>query len=190
MEALLRSLLPKLIGPVHCNFQLFPGKPALLRRLPPRLRALRRMWQPGWLVLIIIDCDRDDCRTLKRRLEADAHTAGLMTRSSNPSGPIQVINRIAIEELEAWYFGDWQAVMAAYPRMASSVPARAAYRVPDAIAGGTSEALERLFATAGYFSNGLPKIEIARRIGPHMEPARNTSRSFQVLRDALLSATQ
>jgi hypothetical protein len=25
-----------------------------------------------------------------------------------------VVNRLAIEELEAWYFGDWEAVRAAY----------------------------------------------------------------------------
>ncbi len=190
MESLLRSLLPKLIGPIHCTFQTFPGKPALLRRLAPRLRALRRMWQPGWLVLVVVDRDRDDCRQLKQRLEADARAAGLATRSSNPSGPFEVVNRIAIEELEAWYFGDWQAVVSAYPRVSPNVPARAAYRTPDAIAGGTSEALERLLSSAGYFGNGMPKIEIAQRIGPHMDPARNTSRSFQVLRDALVAVAQ
>jgi hypothetical protein len=90
--------------------------------------------------------------------------------------------------LEAWYFGDWQAVMAAYPRVSASAPNRAAYRVPDAIVGGTWEAFERVMIQGGYFQTGLPKIEVAQQIAPHMNPARNTSRSFQVLRDALLEA--
>jgi hypothetical protein len=41
---------------------------------------------------------------------------------------------------------------------------------------------------AGYFRTGLPKIEVAQHIAPHMDPARNTSRSFQVFRDALVQA--
>jgi len=49
----------------------------------------------------------------------------------------QVINRIAIEELEAWFFGDWPAMCAAYPKLDASVPKRAGLRDPDAIKGGT-----------------------------------------------------
>ncbi len=41
---------------------------------------------------------------------------------------------------------------------------------------------------AGYFPGGLAKVDAANQIAPHMDPARNTSRSFQVLRDALLEA--
>jgi hypothetical protein len=188
MEALLRVVLPKIIGTVHCNFQQFGGKRALLRQLPRRLRALRGMLQPGWLILVVIDRDRDNCRELKEDLEAEARAAGLATRSSRPQGPFAIINRIAIEELEAWYFGDWPAVMAAYPRVSTNIPERAAYRIPDAITGGTWEAFLRVMNAARYFPTGLPKIEVARRIAPHMDPARNTSHSFQVFRDALLQA--
>jgi hypothetical protein len=38
---------------------------------------------------------------------------------------------------------------------------------------------------AGYFKGGLRKIEAARTIAPHIDPDRSTSRSFQVLREAL-----
>jgi hypothetical protein len=38
---------------------------------------------------------------------------------------------------------------------------------------------------AGYYPGGLPKIEVARNISEHMDPDRNTSRSFQVFREAL-----
>jgi hypothetical protein len=62
----------------------------------------------------------------------------------------------------------------------------ARYRDPDAIAGGTWEAFERVLRQSGYFRGGLRKVEAARTIAPHIDPARNTSRSFQVLRDALV----
>jgi Domain of unknown function (DUF4276) len=123
-------------------------------------------------------------------LEQATLDAGLVSRSRASGGRYDVLNRIAIEELEAWYFGDWPAVRAAYPRVPSGVPRRARYRIPDAIAGGTWEAFERILQDAGYFPGGLPKIEAAQAIAPHTDPARNTSRSFQVFRDALLAAAR
>ena len=66
------------------------------------------------------------------------------------------------------------------------MPSQAKYRDPDAITGGTWEALERLLQKAGYFKTGLRKIEAARSIAAHMDPTRNTSQSFQVFRSALL----
>jgi len=36
----------------------------------------------------------------------------------------------------------------------------------------------------------LRKIEAAEQIAPHMDPTRNTSRSFQVFRDALIEAAR
>ena len=49
----------------------------------------------------------------------------------------QVLNRIAVEELEAWFFGDVQAIHQAYERVSSSLIVKSAYRDPDAIKGGT-----------------------------------------------------
>jgi hypothetical protein len=100
-----------------------------------------------------------------------------------------VINRIVIEELESWYFGDWTAVRTVYPRVAATITSQASYREPDTIKGGTWEAFERVLQKAGYFKGGLRKIEAARAIAPHMDPTRNTSRSFQIFREALLEIT-
>jgi hypothetical protein len=55
---------------------------------------------------VIIDEDRADCQALKQVLEKEAHDAGLLTRTAAAGQPYQVLNRIAIEELEAWFFGD------------------------------------------------------------------------------------
>ena len=117
-----------------------------------------------------------------------AHAAKLVTRASG--GRFAVVNRVAIEELEAWYFGDWEAVGAAYPRVDRNVPSLAKYREPDAIKGGTWEAFERVLQSAGYFKTGLRKIEAARAVGAHLEPSRNTSPSFGALRDALATMVQ
>ena len=97
---------------------------------------------------------------------------------------------MAIEELEAWYFGDWSAVRRAYPRVSAKVPRQAKYRFPDAIKGGTWEAFERILKRAGYFRTGLRKIEAARAVAEHMDPERNSSPSFCSLKSALAQVAQ
>jgi hypothetical protein len=187
-EKALEHLLPRLVGDATFRIYEYGGKQALLGRLPARLRAYRRTLQLGWLVLVLVDLDDDDCHILKRTLERAAAGAGVTTRSRAAGGQFNVLNRIVIEELEAWYFGDWSAVRKACPRVPSTIPSRAPYRDPDATKGGTWEALLRIMQRAGYFANGLNKQQAAQNIAPHMDPARNTSHSFQVLRDALMQA--
>jgi hypothetical protein len=137
--------------------------------------------------VVVVDRDDEDCLELKQRLEAAAQRAGLRSRS-RAGEPWQLVNRIAIEELEAWYFGDWPAVRAAYPRLPATVPNQQRYRDPDAIAGGTWEAFERILQRRGYFKGGLRKIEAARTLGGVVDPVRNRSHSFCRFRDAVLEA--
>lgn len=192
MEAALRVLLPKLMGDL--SFEIYPHlcKEELLLRLPQRLRGYSRRRQSDlWFrdhcqIVVIVDRDDDDCDKLKRRLEETAEAAGLTTRSVAKGKPYVLVNRLAIEELEAWYFGDWEAVRAAYPGVAATVPSKARYRYPDAISGGTWEAFEWVLQKAGYFNGGLRKVEAARAVAAHMVPARNTSASFGALRDVLV----
>ena len=122
-------------------------------------------------------------------MEAAARATTLLTRSQVGSGSWQIVNRIVIEELEAWYFGDWEAVRGAYPRVSSDVPGRASYRDPDAIKGGTWEAFERVMKRHGYFTTGLRKVEAAQKIAQHIKPDRNQSGSFGVFRNILVEAT-
>lgn len=125
---------------------------------------------------------------IKRQLESIARRAGLRTRTQAANAQWQLVNRIAIEELEAWYFGDWAAVRTAYPRASARVTRRQAFRDPDAIAGGTWEAFERVMQAHGYFNGGLLKIEAARSIGPHVDPARSSSHSFRAFSAAISEA--
>jgi len=186
MEAFLRELLPRILGDVPFAVHSFQCKHDLLNRLPDRLRGYAAWLPENHRVVVVVDRDADDCRKLKQRLEGCALEVGLATRSHRKQERFIVINRIVVEELESWYFGDWQAVRAAFPRVSPTVTRRAPFRDPDAIAGGTWEAFERVLKRAGYFKSGLRKIEAARAIAPHLVPARNRSHSFQVLRQALL----
>ena len=137
---------------------------------------------------MVVDRDDDDCVALKNRLEETAAAGGLRTRSRAGHRPWQLVNRIAVEELEAWYFGDWQAVRLAFPRVSQTVPDQASYRNPDAIRGGTWEAFERVLQRHGYFKTGLRKIEAARAIGAHIDPGRSRSHSFARFWEAVIEA--
>jgi len=187
MEAFLRGLLPRLL-PADRTFEVhtFQGKADLLGKLEARLRGYAQWIPADWRLFVVVDRDDDDCRVLKQRLEVAAMRAGLTTRSKAGGVPWQLVNRIAIEELESWYFGDWDAVQAAYPRVSAQIPQRQGLRDADAIAGGTWEAFERVMQRCGYFKGGLPKIEAARSISGHIEPERSRSASFRVFHAALM----
>jgi len=176
----LEHLLPKLV-PEGATFQVHAhqGKPALLRKLPNRLAAYSKMDWPELRLLVLVDRDADDCHALKERLEEMAVRAGLTTKSRNKEGRFQIVNRLAVEELEAWFFGDVEALRAAYPAAPRSLGTRKQYRDPDAIRGGTAEALARVLRDAGYHRQGLPKIYVADAVARHLDPSRNRSHSFR-----------
>lgn len=190
IEVFLRAVLPQILGSTEFNIYPFQGKDQLLQRLPSRLQGYAHWITDKHRIVVVVDRDNDDCLQLKQQLEQIARSAGFRTRSNPDGDSFTVINRIAIEELEAWYFGDWEAVRAAFPRVSATIPAQAAYRAADAIVGGTWERFERILQRAGYFKGGLRKVEAAQSIAPHIIPARNRSYSFQVFHEALVELVQ
>ena len=191
-EAALKNLLPKTLGGA-VTFAIHPyqGKTDLMKKLPHRLKGYKHWLPANWRIVVLLDTNGDDCLELKAQLEQMARVAGLVTKSAaNPGQQVQVLNRLAVEELEAWFFGDVEALHATYPRVSPTLGKRAKYRNPDSIAGGTWETLERLLQRLNYHQEGFPKITVARNISEHMDPARNRSRSFQVFRDGLLALMQ
>jgi hypothetical protein len=188
-EAALYNLVPKIIGDA-VDFVVHPyqGKRDLLAKLPQRLKGYRAWLPEDGRIVVLVDRDENDCHALKAQLEEMARADGLTTRAVVGDGAqFQVLNRLAIEELEAWFFGDIDALRAAYPRLPARLAQRAKYRNPDAIAGGTWEALERELQRAGYFLGGLQKIAAAREISIHMQPDRTSSHSFHVFQQGLLA---
>ncbi len=187
-EAALFNIVGRILNR-DVSFRIHPhqGKQDLLGKLLPRLRGYKSWLPEDWRIVVLVDADDENCRILKNRLENIANNARLVTKSRKTMGSyFQVLNRLAIEELEAWFFGDIDAVRSSYPSIPLNLGEKAKYRNPDAIRGGTWEALEREFKKVGYFSSGISKILVARELSVYMQPERNRSRSFQVFRQGLL----
>ena len=184
MEAALDALLPRMLGETDYQIIRFQCKDDLLKQLPSRLRGYSAWLPDDHVILVLVDRDDEDCAQLKQCLEQIATNAGMSTKTQGIER-FQVVNRVVIEELESWFFGDWRAVRQAYPRVSEGIPRKAKYRDPDAITGGTWEALEREMKRVGYFQAGINKLECAREIGQYMDPARNTSASFNAFADAV-----
>lgn len=175
-EAALERLLPKLVGPsVTWAIHAHQGKPDLLGKLEGRLRGYAAWMPDDYRIVVLVDRDSEDCHELKRRLEEAAERAGL-----SGAAPVRLKNRIAIEELEAWFLGDVEALRAVFPKVPASLGRQEAFRDPDAVRGGTAERLEQVLQQAGYMQGGLQKIRLAREVSAHMDPDRNRSRSFAV----------
>jgi hypothetical protein len=79
----------------------------VLDQLPAKLRAWSHLLEPtSDRVVVLVDLDTDNCVTLLAELN------GLREQMNTP----EYIVRIAIEEVEAWYLGDWEAVRNAFPK--------------------------------------------------------------------------
>ena len=187
MRDFLDGLLPRYL-PSDITFDViaFSGKPDLKKILPERLYGLTRSLPHSHRLFVLVDRDSEDCRDLKNELEDIAKKTGLTTRTSTSSREWQIVNRIVIEELEAWYFGDWEAVRSAYSNAPKDPSKRRGFRDPDDIRGGTWEAFTRIMKSE--FPDGLRKREAARRIGERIDPSRSRSRSFRVFYEAVLEA--
>ncbi|MEO8361262.1 MAG: DUF4276 family protein [Vicinamibacteria bacterium] len=187
-EAFLVRFLPRVL-PAEAVVKpiVFQGKLDLLAKLESRLKGYKSWLPADYRIVVLVDEDRQDCRKLKTRLENAAAAAGLTTKSKRAGGSFVVLNRIAVEELEAWFLGDPVALHAAYPKVSATLGKKAKFRDPDAVGGGTWEALEQVLKNAGYYKGGLPKIEVAKTVAPHMDSARNSSASFHCFLDGLAS---
>lgn len=188
----LEHLLPKML-PSETTFKIhnFRGKENLLKNLLSRLKGYQAWIPSDWKIMVLIDEDRQDCRKLKQELETIAKEAGFITKTAREKDQnFQVLNRIIIEELEAWFFGDISAICQAYPKVSANLNQQKKYRNPDTIKGGTWEALEKVLQKAGYYQGGLEKFKVAREISPYMNPLINQSPSFQMFYQGLLEITR
>ncbi len=186
MEVALGWIVPKVLGfEVAYSVHPYHGKPDLLNKLSARLRGYSAWMPPTMRIVVLVDRDDEDCVGLKDRIEQAALACGLRTRTRHGPARAQVVIRIVVEELEAWYLGDPDAIRAAYPRVAASTLRSARFADPDTVRGGTWEALERLLKRAGYHASGLPKIDVAHAIARHMNIDANRSKSFRTFVAAL-----
>jgi len=158
-----------------------PRDPTLLHNLPSKLRAYGKSLGEEEVVIVLVDLDnRPDRQVFKQEL------VDLLAFCD----PIpQCKFRIAIEELEAWYFGDHPALTAAYPHADATVVA--AYvqdsqcgtweTLADATYPGGHVALK----AKGWIQCLEQKRLWARDICPRMDVENNQSPSFISFRDAI-----
>lgn len=194
-EKLLAALLPQLLGephtwrvhaykgigriPKNMNAGADPAKRILLDQLPRLLQGYGRT--PGIdAVVVVLDTDKRNCVDFLAELKTVADACVPVPNT---------LFRLAIEEVEAWYLGDQDALLAAYPRAKRDVLGRYVQDSPcdtcellaDAIYKGGSAAIKK----AGWPLPGQIKHEWAEKIGPLLIAERNVSPSFGKLRDGL-----
>jgi hypothetical protein len=195
---LVETLLPAVIGPfgephswrIHrykgighlprgLSVKADPSKRALLDQLP-RLLAGYGKTAGIDAVVVVLDSDRRNCKDFLAELN------GLLGHC-NPAP--NTLFRLAIEEIEAWYLGDRQALLAAYPRARADV--LNGYKqdsvcgtwevLADAVYPGGSAVILR----TGWPLPGQVKHDWAEKIGPMMDVDNNQSHSFQKFRDGV-----
>lgn len=197
-EKLLKAILPKLLGeygdphtwnmhsykgigriPKNLKGSADPAKRILLDQLPRLLQGYGRTSGID-AVVVVLDTDKRSCVGFLNELKT-------LAAGCNPVP--NALFRLAIEEVEAWYLGDRQALTAAYPRAKGDVLNRYEQDslcdtwelLADAVYPGGSAAIKK----AGWPLPGQIKHEWAEKIGPLLEPDRNASPSFGKLRDGL-----
>jgi hypothetical protein len=149
------------------QFQCVPheGKHDLEKSIPRKLRA----WQePGVRFVIVYDNDGGNCMELKQRL----------TALCNESGRPDTLVRIACQELEAWYFGDPEAMSMAFgKKQLRNIGNKSRYRDPDSISYPSKE-ISKLIPE-------FQKISGARKMSVHLDRTANRSGSYHALMDGL-----
>ncbi len=186
-EAALNNILPKILGGIITyNIIVHQGKKDLLKKLPNRLRGYAKWIDDKYKIVVLLDKDSQDCIALKAALNQTALNAGLKLKIADaaPGYKYQVLNRIAIEELESWFFGDQIALKKSYPRIPDGEIRSRKYSNPDGITQ-CWETLEQLLQKGGYYPSGLPKIENARKVSKHMDIENNSSHSFNIFKKGL-----
>ncbi|MBN1903218.1 DUF4276 family protein [Candidatus Sumerlaeota bacterium] len=154
-----------------------PSKRMLLNNLPRLMKGYGNTYKkdPNTTIIVVVDLDDRDCKVFKREL---------LNIQNQCIPSLNVLFRIAIEELESWFLGDPQAVKSAYPKVDSRQISSYKQdsicgtweKLADAVHPGGSSALNRL----GGPSIGQIKCEWAEKITPYIDVQKNKSRSFQV----------
>lgn len=160
-----------------------PARRVLLDQLPRLLRGLVRVDHVDAIV-VVLDVDKRDCKAFLTELRQIALDCAAEQKT---------MFRLAIEEIEAWYFGDREALLAVFPHARRQT---LNLYEQDSVCG-TWETLAEVVHPGGLRAvnqkrgpnAGDLKHEWAGKIGPQMVPERNQSPSFRKFRDGLRRLT-
>ncbi len=198
-------LIPRIIGGAH-SFIIHPykgigripkkirnaddaSKRILLDNLPKLLKGYGKTFAGyrNYRAAVILVCDLDD-----KCLKIFRNELFTILNECNPKPETRFC--IAIEEGEAWFLGDLDAVKAAYPKVKDAV--LNSYendsicgtweKLADAVYKGGASAL----SAKGWQAVGAEKSKWAKEISPHLTVETNRSPSFQYFRRKLRELTE
>jgi hypothetical protein len=161
------------------------SKRILLDQLPRILRGYGKTFASygkNYQVAVIVVCDLDNkcLKTFKSELQQ-------LLDSCNPKPTTEFC--IAVEEGEAWFLGDINAIKSAYPHAKDTI--LAAYK-NDSICGTWEILAEAVsphgvagLSSRGWHAIGAEKSEWARNISPLMNIETNLSPSFIYFKDTV-----
>ena len=159
-EKLLGLLLPRIIGeygdphtwrihaykgigriPIGLRVKDDPANRILLNQLPKLLRGYSKSKGID-AVVVVLDVDKRDCQAFLKEIKSVAIECNSLSNT---------LFRLAIEEMEAWYFGDRNALLCAYPHANRDVLDRYVQdsqcdtweRLADAVYPGGSSAIKK-----------------------------------------------
>jgi Domain of unknown function (DUF4276) len=162
-----------------------PKDKSLLHNLPSKLRAYGKSLQDDEAVVVLIDLDD--------RPDSDAFEQELVSLLNNCAPTLKCKFFFAIEELEAWYFGDKTALKKTYPAANDTV--LDAY-IQDAQCGTWEKLADAIYPDGlnelkklGCIQQLQQKRIWARDIAPKMDINNNQSPSFCAFRDGLRELT-
>jgi hypothetical protein len=159
MRVLLEGMLPRLFPTLEFLCVSHDGKSDLEKSIPRKLKAWRI---PGDRFVVVRDADGADCKALK---------TALVTLCREGDRPDTLV-RIVCQELEAWYFGQPDALARAFNDEAlRGVGSRARFRQPDTISRPSRQLAQLCPA--------FQKISGARRMAGALSFKENTSPSFR-----------
>ena len=194
-------LMPKIVGvghtfivhpykgigrtPKHMRDAADASKRILLDNLPKLLKGYGRTFNGYPAVyrsVVFLVCDLDN-----KCLKTFRHELFEILNNCNPKPEARFC--IAIEEGEAWFLGDLNAIKQAYPRAKNTVLRNYVndsicetwQKLADAVYPGGSLAL----SVKGQQAVGAEKSKWAEEISPHMDITQNMSPSFCYFRDKL-----
>ncbi|MDR0995469.1 MAG: DUF4276 family protein [Tannerella sp.] len=193
-EKALKLLLPKILGTQdtykirhykgigHLPHNLKPktgaSKRILLDQLPKLLQGFGKTFAGygyDYPAAVVVICDLDD-------KDKDSFLQELKEMLAKCTPQPETRFCLAIEEFEAWYLGDKEALLRAYPKLKQAVLAKYEQdaicgtweTLADAVYDGGHAALSK----KGYQAVGMEKSNWAERISPYMDVSRNLSPSF------------
>lgn len=187
MKVAVDELIPRVVPYITHEAHDLGCKSQYMKKVGKRLEGYSYMLkrEPSWGVVLLRDRDQEDCLQVLKELDHAISQSGL-DRASVSGGRLgQVLPRLADEMLEAWFFGDTDAINKSYPRFPRGLKAKRAFRNSDAIRD-PARRLEQELVKAGYYQAGrMDKFQVAFEVAMQMNVDSNTSPSFACFREGI-----